>query len=672
MVWATGQQLQGGKYVIEEVLGQGGFGITYKALHIRLNRYVVIKTPNEYLKYDPDYNKFVARFIREGQILAQLSKDPHPHIVGVSDSFEEGEINCLVMDFISGENLFELVDRRGVLPQTEAVKYISQIAEALTVVHQAGLVHRDAHPGNIMVRRNGDAVLIDFGIAKELVPSTQTSKGHPGHKGFAPYEQSNDERKPTVDVYCLAATLYYVVTGQRPSTSFDRKVYNATLIPPKQIIPGISNWVNQAILKGMELEARARPQSMQKWLSLLETPSAHHSPTQTHSKTSHSSVSTSPNKSPLAIGLVMSSAFLAMGLGIYYLRSLPADVGQPPSPLPPVADVADQGKLVFNQNLELTGAGTSFPYLLYQRWFQEFNRKYPKVQINYQSVGSGIGVEEFIKGTLDFGASDSTMTDEEIQKVEDRGAIMLPMTAGSIVLAYNLPGVTGELKLPRQVYVDIFLGKITKWNDLAIAKANYSLTLPAQNITVVHYVDGNATTAAFTKHLSAISPEWKSRVGAGKSVPWLVGVGAKGNEGVTDQIQQTPGAISYVDYGYAKNKNLKFAALENKEGKFVVPSDQSATKTLETVQLPENLRAFISDPDGVKSYPLVNYTWMLAYKKYDNADKAKAIEALIEYGLTEGQEYSAELGYVSLPQNVREKVAFTADRISSDYKIEVR
>ncbi|MEH1834656.1 MAG: serine/threonine-protein kinase [Nostoc sp.] len=275
MPWIAEQKLQGGKYVIETVLGQGGFGITYKALHVELNQTVVIKTPNEYLSHDPKYEKYIERFIQEGRTLAKLSQDPHPHIVRVIDLFQEGATYCLVMDFVEGENLFEAVRRKGALSETEILPCIRQIGEALSIVHQAGLVHRDAHPGNIMLRRKGKAVLIDFGIAKELVPKTLSSKGTAGNKWFAPYEQiSRGSREPTVDVYCLAATLYYAVTGQRPTTSLDRKLDNASLKSPKQTNPIISDRLNQAILKGMALEAKDRPQSMQVWLAMLEEPKA--------------------------------------------------------------------------------------------------------------------------------------------------------------------------------------------------------------------------------------------------------------------------------------------------------------------------------------------------------------------------------------------------------------
>jgi phosphate transport system substrate-binding protein len=336
---------------------------------------------------------------------------------------------------------------------------------------------------------------------------------------------------------------------------------------------------------------------------------------------------------------------------------------------------ATPSKLALASDVAITAAGASFPAPLYQRWFQDFNKINPKVQINYQSVGSGAGVEQFTKGTVDFGASDTGMKDEEIAKVPaDKGVILLPMTAGSIVIGYNLPELTEPLKLPRDVYTEIFAGKITKWNDPKIAAANPGAKLPDQNITVVHRSDGSGTTAVFTKHLSAISPDWKTAVGDGKTVEWPktgTFVGAKGNEGVTAQVLQTAGGIGYVEYGYAKNNNLKFASLQNKAGTFIVPNDESASEALATVPLPENLRVFIEDPEGAKSYPIVTYTWMLVPKKVADPSKAKAIEAMVEYGLNEGQKVSSELGYVPLPQTVKEKVAAAADGISADYKIEV-
>ncbi|TAG07111.1 MAG: phosphate ABC transporter substrate-binding protein PstS [Oscillatoriales cyanobacterium] len=369
-----------------------------------------------------------------------------------------------------------------------------------------------------------------------------------------------------------------------------------------------------------------------------------------------------PNRVTTAISaMAIALSLAACGGGSTTTSSSPSpgsDTAATPGAAPVAA--ATNTKLALASDVAITAAGASFPAPLYQRWFQDFNKINPKVQINYQSVGSGAGIEQFTKGTVDFGASDTAMKDDEIAKVPaDKGVILLPMTAGSIVIGYNLPDVP-ELKLPRDVYTEIFQGKITKWNDPKIAAANPGAKLPDQAITVIHRSDGSGTTAVFTKHLSAISPDWKTAVGDGKTVEWPktgTFIGAKGNEGITAQILQTAGSVGYIEYGYAKNNNVKFASLQNKAGTFVTPTDDSASKALATVPLPENLRAFIEDPEGAESYPIVTYTWMLVPKKVADPNKAKTIEAMVEYGLNEGQKVSSELGYVPLPASVKEKVA---------------
>ena len=329
---------------------------------------------------------------------------------------------------------------------------------------------------------------------------------------------------------------------------------------------------------------------------------------------------------------------------------------------------------LFSENLSMTGAGASFPAPLYQNWFVEMNSKYPELQVNYQSIGSGAGVEQFMSQTVNFGASDVAMTDENMVQV-DRGVILLPMTAGSIVLTYNVPGVESGLNLTRDTYTNILLGNITNWNDPAIAETNPEVELPDQPITVVHRSDGSGTTGVFTKHLSTISEDWKKEIGEGKSVQWPTDkgtfVGGKGNEGVTAQVKQTPGAIGYVEYGYAVNNDLPMASLENASGNFIEPNEETASATLSSVELPKNLRAFITDPEGENSYPIVTYSWMMAYEKYDPL-QAKGMEVMIEYGLNEGQKIAPQLGYIALPQTVRERVAKQADVISPDYTITVK
>jgi phosphate transport system substrate-binding protein len=303
---------------------------------------------------------------------------------------------------------------------------------------------------------------------------------------------------------------------------------------------------------------------------------------------------------------------------------------------------------------QLQGAGATFPAPLYQRWIAEYTKTNPDVQINYQGIGSGAGIKQFTQNLVGFGASDAAMTDKEIAAVK-QGVVLIPATAGSIVLAYNLPGVD-NLKLSREAYVGIFLGKITKWNDPAITTTNEGVKLPDLAITACERSDGSGTNFVFTKHLSTISPEFNDKVGFGTSVTWPVGVAGKGNDGVTALIKQHRGAIGYVEYGYAIHNKLPFAALQDKAGEFVTATTATSAATLATTQLPPNLlRAWPSDPDGKDCYPIATFTWLLLYKKYGNATVGEAVKKFVNWGLTDGQKFSEELGYIPLPKEIVDK-----------------
>jgi phosphate transport system substrate-binding protein len=304
--------------------------------------------------------------------------------------------------------------------------------------------------------------------------------------------------------------------------------------------------------------------------------------------------------------------------------------------------------------IRLKGSGASFPFPLYGAWFKEYGKANRHVTIDYQAKGSGAGIKDFVNKTVDFAASDAAMTDEEMAAVEG-GVQLLPMTAGSIVLAYNLPGGPKELKLSRQAYTKIFLGQVTKWNDPVIAQANPDTKLPETPITVVRRADSSGTTFVFTQHLSAISDAWKGGPGMGTTVSWPGSdkfIASPKNDGVTATIKQTPGAIGYVEYGFAELGKLPMASLENKSGKFITPSLESGQAALAGVDLPQDLRAWMPDPDGEGAYPIVTYTWMVFHKKYDDARKAEAIRQVVQYCLTDGQKLSGKMGYIPLPEPV--------------------
>lgn len=313
----------------------------------------------------------------------------------------------------------------------------------------------------------------------------------------------------------------------------------------------------------------------------------------------------------------------------------------------------------------LSGAGASFPAPLYQRWFVDYNKQNPNTQISYQSVGSGAGVEQFQAGTVDFAASDAPLKAEDKEKFKEKyGAepIQVPVTGGSIVMAYNLDGVD-SLKLPREVYCGIVAGEVTRWNDPKIAAANAGAKLPDQEIQFVHRSDGSGTTFGFTNHLKAACPNWKA--GASKSVEWPVGTGAKGNEGVTAQIQQTPGAIGYTEYSYASQNGLKMAALENKSGNIVEPTPEAGALALKGQTLPADFALLVPDPAEAQAYPITTLTWLLLYPTYQDAAKGEAVKNMVSWTLDNGAPAAKELGYLTVDTDIAGRVKEAVGKIKT-------
>jgi phosphate transport system substrate-binding protein len=314
--------------------------------------------------------------------------------------------------------------------------------------------------------------------------------------------------------------------------------------------------------------------------------------------------------------------------------------------------------------IQVHGAGATFPAPLYKKWLEEYQKRRPDIALSYDAIGSGEGTKQFMAGIVDFGASDAAMSDAQIAEVR-RGVQLVPMVAGSIVLAYNLEGLGGDLKLTRDVYVDIFLGKIKTWDDLRIKRINPDLHLPKIDIALVVRQDGSGTTYAFTNHLSAISDEWRDRgPGVGTLIDWPGNaMAARGNEGVAGRIKISAGSIGYVEYGMARRAGLSMAWLENKAGQMIEPHGGSGLATLMNTPLPENLRVFFPDPDGQDSYPIVTYSWLLLYRQYDDAPKLTALKHFVRWCLTAGQESNESLGFVRLPPPVIARAIAALDSI---------
>ncbi len=300
----------------------------------------------------------------------------------------------------------------------------------------------------------------------------------------------------------------------------------------------------------------------------------------------------------------------------------------------------------------LNAAGATFPYPIYSKWFSEYHKLHPDVEINYQSIGSGGGIRQLQVGTVDFGASDMPLNDEKLKEL-GKSIIQFPTVLGSVVPAYNLPGVSGEIKFTPEALAGIYLGKITKWNDPALTKVNPGLKLPNQTILVVHRSDGSGTTFVWTDYLSKISPEWKSKVGSNTSVKWPVGLGGKGNEGVAGVVRQQPGALGYVELIYALQNKITFGPVQNAAGDFVKASLQSTTAAAASAKnLASDLRVSITDPPGKDAYPIATFTYLLIPTQWQDQTKKKVIVDFLNWMLDKGQSMTTQLDYAPLPKQV--------------------
>lgn len=304
----------------------------------------------------------------------------------------------------------------------------------------------------------------------------------------------------------------------------------------------------------------------------------------------------------------------------------------------------------------LNGAGATFPYPMYSKWFSEYHKAHPDIEINYQSIGSGGGIRQVLAGTVDFGASDGPMTDEQLAEAKTK-ILHVPTVLGADVPAYNIPGVTSELKFTQEALAGIFLGKITNWNDKAIASANPDVKLPNDQIIVIHRSDGSGTTYIWTDYLSKISPEWQARAGKGTSVKWPVGLGGKGNEGVAGMIRQMQGSIGYIELIYAIENKIPYGVVKNAAGNFVKASLESVTAAAASApKMPPDFRVSITNAPGKDAYPISSFTWLLIPAQSKDAAKGKILSDLLNWIVTDGQKMTADLAYAPLPPSVAAKV----------------
>ena len=318
---------------------------------------------------------------------------------------------------------------------------------------------------------------------------------------------------------------------------------------------------------------------------------------------------------------------------------------------------------VFAETITLNGAGATFPYPIYSKWFSEYNKLHPDVQINYQSIGSGGGIRQVINGTVDFGASDGPMTDDQLKEAKFK-LFHIPTVLGAVVPAYNVPGISGEIKFTPEALAGIFLGKVQNWNDPAIAKANPGVSLPNQSIIVVHRSDGSGTTYIFTDFLSKVSKDWESTVGKGASVKWPVGLGGKGNEGVAGQIRQLQGSIGYIELIYALQNKITFGAVKNAAGESVRASLDGVTEAAASLKnMPADFRVSITNAPGKTAYPISSFTWLLIPAQSKDPKKGKILADFLSWMVSDGQKMTNDLSYAPLPASVVEKVKGTIQQV---------
>ena len=311
----------------------------------------------------------------------------------------------------------------------------------------------------------------------------------------------------------------------------------------------------------------------------------------------------------------------------------------------------------------LNGAGATFPYPMYSKWFSEYNKLHPDVQINYQSIGSGGGIRQVLAGTVDFGASDGPMTDEQLKEAKTK-ILHIPTVLGADVPAYNVPGISSEVKFTPEALAGIFLGKIQKWNDPAITQVNPGVKFPDKPIIVVHRSDGSGTTYIFTDYLSKVSKEWEGTVGKGTSVKWPVGLGGKGNEGVAGQIRQLEGSIGYIELIYAVENKITYGSVKNAAGNFVKASLDGVTDAAASVKtMPADFRVSITNAPGKTAYPISSFTWLLIPVQAKDPKKGKIIADFLDWMLSDGQKMTSQLSYAPLPANVVEKVKASIKQI---------
>ena len=722
------------KYKVLDQLGEGGMGRVLLCEHLLLQRLVAVKMLHATWVSVPGAEE---RFLREARAAAAVD---HDNVVHVYDVDRAGGVPFMVMEFVDGTNLHQLVAEHGPLEPTRAAGYARQAAVGLGAAHDAGLVHRDIKPSNILLDRSGAVKLLDLGLARFMVDSARnhnlTAKFDAGSVlgtlDFIAPEQADDSSRADIraDIYSLGYTLYYLLTGRMPfgDGSPAQKLMWHQMRHPEPLteirpdLPAEFQSVFERMTQKNPADRYQAPAEVAAALAplvgplLLPPPAAQmpklrasafllglappptrevlaapdpHTPTVSDAETDHTPRSPRPDESgsdvlrtidapgttdplgptptpapsqtislpsrsgrrPFVAGAVTVLLAVAVALSAWQLIG-PRDK---PDPKPP----ADPPTNTLPAPAPLTGEGSSFVDPMMQRWVALYQPK-TGVALKYTRSGSSAGVREFISGRVPFAGTDAYLTDAQLLEAEAAGGpvVHVPLVMGAVVATYNLPDVKQSLRFSGAVLADIYLGKITRWNDPAIESANPGVELPNLAITVVHRSDGSGTTFIWTDYLSKVSGDWRGKggPGVGNSVKWPVGVSAVANDGVATAVSATVGAIGYVELSFALSRNLPAALVENRAGAFVAPSLKSVTAAAANrlKDVPADLRYTLTFADGKESYPISGTTWAVVYKK--QLAENRALLDFLKWAVHEGQAHVAELKYAPLPPELVAKI----------------
>ena len=632
--------------MIDKPLGKGGMGSIFLAHDTRLDdKPVVIKEMLHTFANDAERIEAEAAFMAERKTLSALR---HPNIPQITDFPTESGRYFIVQDFVDGEDLQKKLDQakgKG-LPEKQVLGWASQVLSVLDYLENRDpqVIHRDIKPANILVDDAGRVHVVDFGVASQKLRSSGGGAGYTkamtamGTPGYAPREQFEDKETPLSDIYALGATMHQLLTGRNPQGVQPYFVYP----PIRSLNPAVSDATVRIVNRALQNDPRQRWQHAREMKAAVDD-----------LLRPKGLLSTARGRVLALAVIVLALIGVGGGAAVYERHAVTKSI---PTPVPAVIYTGSSAA-----SIHLTGAGSTFDAPFFATAFNAYGQTHP-LAVRYDAAGSGAGIARFAANQVDFGATDVPMNDVELAAANRNGSgvLQLPILLGGVAITYNLgSGFSSPLQLDGPTLASIFLGKITRWNDPAIAALNPGVKLPDLAITPVHRSDSSGTNYIFTDYLSSVSTDWLLNAGRDKSVHLTTGVGAAGNAGVAAAVKAHQGAIGYVELKFAIENSLPYMKIRNRAGQFVLPTSDTILAAANQFPNVDWQHFSIVNAPGATSYPIASYSWVLVRAHHANVVAGEALIRLFSWLTTNGQTYAPSLNYVPLPDNVRLQSANT-------------